>query len=109
MRRAQRERSYLPTRGRTQADRPLHLEALVIGTPGHAPGSDQPPEALRLYQLTAVRPLAIAELAVRLGLSPAVVRVLVSDLVEDGRVVIGRTTPDRAVLQRMRDGLRRPA
>jgi DNA-binding transcriptional ArsR family regulator len=68
------------------------------------------PEHLAVHQLCA-RPMSVADLATRLELPLAVVRVLLSDLREQGMIKTRRPRPegptDIRLLRQVADGLRR--
>ncbi|MFI6207774.1 DUF742 domain-containing protein [Streptomyces sp. NPDC051041] len=70
------------------------------------------PEHLRILRLCA-EPVAVAEIAARLDLPVSVVVVMLSDLLDAGRITaraprpVSRTTPDLDLLQKVRDGLDR--
>nr|WP_202545291.1 DUF742 domain-containing protein [Streptomyces sp. SID5606] len=70
------------------------------------------PEHLRILRLCA-RPVAVAEVAARLDLPVSVVVILLSDLLEAGRItarpphLVTRANPDLDLLQKVRDGLGR--
>jgi hypothetical protein len=109
------------TGGRTEPSRSdLDLTTQVVVTAGAEPQARTghrhtvaiSPETATIMDL-APRPIAIAELAARMALPLTTVQILVSDLVDDGRLTIssgfqspeshGQTRLD--FLQRVRDGL----
>jgi Protein of unknown function (DUF742) len=107
-------RPYTVTRGRVRSHRTeLELEALVAATPGAHPGITLNPEQLTITQLVSGRFQSIAEISALLRLPLGVVRVLVSDLADQGLVEIYQPThtaddrPDVALLERVLDGLRK--
>jgi Protein of unknown function (DUF742) len=66
------------------------------------------PEARALWQRAAAGPESIAELSANTGIPLGPTRVLVSDLIQAGRVVIAPPTYrplDRDVLEKLLDGL----
>lgn len=85
-------RPYVVTGGRTGgACADLPLEALVQGLGATGDGS---PEKRRMLELTTSRHWSIAELAGELRLPVSVVRVVVADLIQEGRAQVhgGGTT-----------------
>ena len=90
-------RPYALTRGRTRPGRQdLPLEALVRSVPG----SSDPvgtSERRRILELTREQILSVAELSAHLSLPLGVVRVLVSDLADEGLVLVHTTTPTAAM------------
>lgn len=77
-------RPYLLTRGRVVSHGDLPLEAQVVTV--------RPDPAARLERRAildlAREPLSVAEIAARLGLHLGVVRVLVSELYAEGRLIV---------------------
>jgi hypothetical protein len=108
-RRSARVRPYALTGGRTQARHPLLVETLVTADrrePGHE--SALSPEARAIYALCSTR-RSIAEIAAMLSLPLGVVRVLVGDLADTGRVRIhpvAAVVPRRELLERVLRGLK---
>lgn len=91
-------RPYTVTGGRTRTRRlDLPLEALVGagngggGAATAALGAGLGLERRRILELTGRQILSVAELSAHLRLPLGVVRVLVSDLAEEGAVVVHRT------------------
>lgn len=132
-RRPARVRPYSLTGGRTRFTQVLHVETFVAaldarvsspqlpgGPDGGADGgagnaadgpSDRMPEMPAIVEVCR-RMRTIAEIAALLKLPLGVVRVLVSDLADQGRVRVygtghGPGRPDRALLERVLSGLRR--
>jgi uncharacterized protein DUF742 len=108
-RRAARVRPYALTGGRVQARHPLLVETLITANRREA-GQDGPmsPEARAIYALCATR-RSIAEIAAMLSLPLGVVRVLVGDLADAGRVRIhpvAAVVPRRELLERVLRGLK---
>jgi hypothetical protein len=108
--RSARVRPYTITGGRTRTRRPLLLETLIS-----VPRYDQDvrdrliPESRDIYVLCQVKQ-SIAEISTRLGMPLGVVRVLVSDLADQGEVQVHPTgsvggQPDRGLLERVLRGL----
>ncbi len=103
--RASLVRPYLLTGGRVVSPGDLSLETQVVAAAG-------PPGRLRFEQRAiaevACIPLSVAEIAARLGLQVAVVRVLVSEMAAAGRLTVfgtSSTATDLATLQRVIHGL----
>ena len=106
-----RIRPYLLTGGRTRSETELALETLVRSTEKGDAALDElnlePEQILRLSQ----EPIAITELAARLGLPIQVTQVLVGDLIAEGLIkayVADELTSDRPdlnLLERVLDGL----
>ncbi len=100
-------RPYVLTRGRTRPQIELSLETLVSAVP-EALGIDGPHQ--EIVELCH-RPLSVAEVAALRGVALGVARVLLGDLAVSGTIVVHRTPgargPDRALLERVLDGLRR--
>jgi hypothetical protein len=108
-RRSARVRPYALTGGRTQARHPLLVETLVTAN-RREPGQDAtlPPEARAIYAFCSTR-RSIAEIAAVLSLPLGVVRVLVGDLADAGRVRIhpvAAVVPRRELLERVLRGLK---
>ncbi|MEU6270822.1 DUF742 domain-containing protein [Streptomyces populi] len=110
-------RPYAVTGGRTRAGPAgtrLDLIALVT-LDGAVPGADEDtslgPEHRTLIELCRVETLSVAELAAGTGLPVGVVRVLLGDLLERGRVTVSRPVPpahlpDERILREVIEGLR---
>ncbi|MCY0927545.1 DUF742 domain-containing protein [Streptomyces sp. H27-H1] len=113
-RRPARVRPYSLTGGRTRFTQILHVETFVaaLDTKVSEPQrSDRMPEMPAIVELCR-RMRTIAEIAALLKLPLGVVRVLVSDLADQGRIRVygtghGSGRPDRALLERVLSGLRR--
>lgn len=124
-RRPARVRPYSLTGGRTRFTQVLHVETFVAAletkaSDPQAPGKpdgvhDRVPD--RMPEMPAIvevcrRMRTIAEIAALLKLPLGVVRVLVSDLADQGRIRVygtghGTGRPERALLERVLGGLRR--
>ncbi|MFI9205622.1 DUF742 domain-containing protein [Streptomyces sp. NPDC053048] len=119
-----RVRPYSLTGGRTRCGHLLLVETFVAapgGPPGAGDGPSEPPSGgLASRVLPEVRAIvglcrrlrSVAEVSALLKMPLGVVRVLLSDLADQGRIrvygtghAIGR--PDRALLERVLSGLRR--
>ncbi|MFG2680864.1 DUF742 domain-containing protein [Streptomyces sp. NPDC048392] len=107
-------RPFALTGGRT---RPSRADFTLITTvtaldPQPVRAARPQPEHLRILRLCA-EPVAVAEIAARLDLPVSVVVILLSDLLEAGRItarpprLVSRATPDLDLLQKVRDGLGR--
>ncbi|MFI5760281.1 DUF742 domain-containing protein [Streptomyces sp. NPDC051563] len=113
-RRPARVRPYSLTGGRTRFTQVLHVETFVaaLDTKVSAPRKpDRMPEMPAIVEVCR-RMRTIAEIAALLKLPLGVVRVLVSDLADQGRIRVygtghGSGRPDRALLERVLSGLRR--
>jgi hypothetical protein len=110
MRRSARVRPYAMTRGRTDTRLPLLLETLV-SVPDYDLTVDQMlmAESREIYALCR-SVCSIAEISAVLDIPLGVVRVLVSDLADDGQVRIHPTTanagmPEHLLLERVLRGL----
>jgi hypothetical protein len=100
-------RPYLLTGGRTRSvGRDLPVEALVVTRPGPVPG-DLGVEQARIVEACR-SPIAVAEIAVVLGVPLGVARVLVSDLAAAGHVDVCDTAvnADSELLKRLIAGVR---
>ncbi|MGW0364087.1 DUF742 domain-containing protein [Streptomyces sp. NPDC002990] len=114
-RRPARVRPYSLTGGRTRFTQVLLVETFVAaldGGPGpQGPKPDRMPEMPAIVEVCR-RMRTIAEIAALLKLPLGVVRVLVSDLADQGRIRVygtghGAGRPERALLERVLSGLRR--
>jgi len=97
-------RPYAWTGGRTRAETPLAIEALVRST-GRVPTWEHRPLAA-----LCTSPRSVAEVAALLSLPLGVARVLISDLAQQGVLVVDRTVgaaPDLMMLNRVLAGLQR--
>lgn len=109
--RSQRVRLYALTRGRTRPRHHLLMETL-ISVPHYDPqvSATLMPESQTLYEF-ARKTISIAELSAQLTIPLGVIRVLISDLAAEERVVIHPTGftyhYDRIILERILDGLKR--
>ncbi|MFF3858678.1 DUF742 domain-containing protein [Streptomyces sp. NPDC002209] len=117
-RRPARVRPYSLTGGRTRFTQVLHVETFVaaLDTRASQPqdpamGTDRTPEMPAIVEVCR-RMRTIAEISALLKLPLGVVRVLVSDLADQGRIRVygtghGPGRPERALLERVLSGLRR--
>lgn len=105
-------RGYVLTGGRTRPSRnTLDLVTLVMPAPGDRDTTGLTPEQQRVVELCRPGALALAEVAAHLGLATALVKVIVADLTDSGHVTTRAPIPkaahtDRALLERLLDGLR---
>jgi hypothetical protein len=118
-------RPYAMTRGRTRgtAEQRLDLIALVTAYPGDGDGDQDrspeeapdeqglAPEHAEILRRCRRASESVAELATGLDLPVGVVRVLISDLLEDGLVRVSRPIPaaelpDESTLREVINGLR---
>lgn len=105
-------RPFWLVRGRTRlTGELLDVVSMVYAITTSAPDpTELEPEHLAVHQLCA-RPTSVADLAARLKLPLAVVRILLADLREQGMVRIRRPRPegptDIRLLREVADGLRR--
>jgi hypothetical protein len=105
-------RPYAVTRGRTRAGRyELDMITLVMTNGFERAGLE--PEAVDIMRMCEY-PQSIAEISAKLALPIAVVKVLVTDLIDEGLVVFRSppsptqvVSPDRDLLQAVLDGIRR--
>ncbi|MCX5145422.1 DUF742 domain-containing protein [Streptomyces sp. NBC_00320] len=124
-RRPARVRPYSLTGGRTRFTQVLHVETFVAaldtrasqpqmsdgGVPDDRIPDDRMPEMPAIVEVCR-RMRTIAEISALLKLPLGVVRVLVSDLADQGRIRVygtghGPGRPERALLERVLSGLRR--
>ncbi|MEU3724478.1 DUF742 domain-containing protein [Streptomyces sp. NPDC031705] len=111
-RRPARVRPYSLTGGRTRFPQVLLVETFVATLDsGPAKTPDRMPEMRAIVEVCR-RMRTIAEISALLKLPLGVVRVLVSDLADQGRIRVygtghGTGRPDRALLERVLSGLRR--
>ncbi|MGI5445485.1 DUF742 domain-containing protein [Streptomyces sp. CA-243310] len=111
-RRPARVRPYSLTGGRTRFTQVLLVETFVAALDsGPVVTPDRMPEMPTIVEVCR-RMRTIAEIAALLKLPLGVVRVLVSDLADQGRIRVygtghGTGRPERALLERVLSGLRR--
>ncbi len=106
-------RPYALTRGRTRTGRhDLNMITLVVTVRSDADAAFLvEPEYTEILHMCQT-PLSVAEVSAKLNLPMAVVKVLLSDLIEQNLVVfrsppVRTPTPDRKLLQAVLDGIRR--
>ncbi|MFF4098190.1 DUF742 domain-containing protein [Streptomyces sp. NPDC001903] len=115
-RRPARVRPYSLTGGRTRFAQVLHVETFVAACDTRASEPQRPEPDDRMPEMPAIvevcrRMRTIAEISALLKLPLGVVRVLVSDLADQGRIRVygtghGPGRPERALLERVLSGLR---
>jgi hypothetical protein len=103
--------AYLATTGRAMPSRNTFDRLTVLHAPGDPAGSGLRPEQRRLLELLQPGPLSLAEAAAHLRLPVSVVKVMVADLVDAGRLSARAPVPDaelpeRQILEKVLDGLR---
>ncbi len=102
-------RPYAMVRGRTRPNAPnLHLVTQVRASIIASDKTSLTVEHREIMALCA-RPLSIAEVAAYLDVPLVVVKVLISDLIERGDVIVQNSAPqipDRDLLQAVLDGVR---
>lgn len=105
-------RPYTMTRGRTRPDSPQldMLTQVATARRGTTDRSALSVEHLEILELCR-RPLSVAEVAAYLDVPLAVVKVLVSDLLQRADLIAGAPSrvlerPDRKLLQAVLDGVR---
>lgn len=99
-------RPFMVAGGRTRPDHDLRLETVIEAVAG-GPVTGVRFEQSRIIELCRA-PKSVAEIAAILGLPLGVARILVADLLVDGRVR-GQPEPDEvpiAVLERLLAGIR---
>lgn len=107
-------RAFTLTGGRTQPSQDVFTLITLVTTtdlPIPSVGHGLQPEHLRILRLCA-RPLAVAEVAAHLDLPVSVTTILLSDLLDQGRIhaqppIHAVHSPEVALLQKVRDGLAR--
>jgi hypothetical protein len=105
-------RPFTITGGRTRPSRNIFtLITIVRAAYSDWPGQGLQREHLRALGLCA-EPMAVAEVAARLDLPVAVTKILLSDLLDQGKIIAtppaqGTSGPDITLLQKVRDGLAR--
>jgi hypothetical protein len=105
------DRLYIVTGGRSRAGESFDLVTLIVSESGPVPGMQS--EHARILELCR-HPTAVVEIAAELGLPVMVVRILLDDLLDTGRVTARHpraapsvaSLPDSALLQEVLHGLR---
>jgi hypothetical protein len=111
-RRSARVRPYAITGGRTRVQRSLRMETLVSTLGGGEQRRHQNRPELRAICELCRRVRSVAEVSAMLSIPLGVARVLIGDLVDQGRIRVhgsdqGGDAPDRVLLERVLSGLRR--
>lgn len=105
-------RPYAVTGGRTRSDHfGLDMLTLVVALPSAAEAATLPTEYAKIVRLCQ-RPLSVAEVGAHIDLPLPVVKVLLSDLIEQNYVIFRKAAPpteipDQHVLQAVLDGIRK--
>ncbi|WP_093776309.1 DUF742 domain-containing protein [Streptomyces sp. yr375] len=107
-------RAFTLTGGRTQPSRDVFTLITLVSTvdlPLPPVGRRLQPEHLRILRMCA-QPLAVAEISAYLDLPVSVTTILLSDLLEQGRILARppihvAASPQIALLQKVRNGLAR--
>ena len=103
-------RLYAVTGGRTMPRHTMHPESLLAPGPT-APPTGLGPEARRTLDLCRTEQRSVAEIAGTLGLPLHVTKIVVSDLLDSGALIITvadvSAHPDAQILREILDGLRR--
>ncbi|GAA3169561.1 MULTISPECIES: DUF742 domain-containing protein [Streptomyces] len=105
------DRLYTVTGGRSRADESFDLVTLIVSESGPVPGMQS--EHARILELCR-HPTAVVEIAAEIGLPITVVRILLGDLLDTGRITARHpraarsvaSLPDSALLQEVLHGLR---
>ncbi|AQS69859.1 hypothetical protein B1H29_25905 [Streptomyces pactum] len=105
------DRLYTVTGGRSRADESFDLVTLIVSESGPVPGMQS--EHARILELCR-HPTAVVEIAAELMLPVMVVRILLGDLQDTGRITARHpraarsvaSLPDSALLQEVLHGLR---
>ncbi|MGW1838752.1 DUF742 domain-containing protein [Streptomyces sp. BBFR2] len=103
--------AYLATGGRARPSRNTLDRLTLLHGVDAPPTSELRPEERRILELLRPGALSLAEVAAHLRLPVSVVKVLVADLVDAGRLHARVPIPeaeqfDRQILERVLDGLR---
>jgi hypothetical protein len=98
-------RPFMAVGGRTQPDYDLDIVSLVRATGQQTPHVQ--PEAAAILSLCRPSARSIAELAAALDQPFVVIKILVSDLITSGAVIVSSNDqrPDLRMLEAIRDGL----
>lgn len=105
-------RPFTVTRGRTKGSRSdLNMITMLVAAPGQPEPRD--PEHVDIVQLCR-HPMSVAEIAAKLNLPLAVVKILIGDLIQGGLLLFSSPlstleteVPDMNVLRAVLDGIRR--
>ncbi|EHR48765.1 Protein of unknown function (DUF742) [Saccharomonospora marina XMU15] len=105
-------RPYAVTGGRTRSDNfGLDMMTLVVSMQPPSEAATLPTEYAKIVRLCQ-RPMSVAEVGAHVDLPLPVVKVLLSDLIEQNYVIFRRAAPpsevpDQQVLQAVLDGIRK--
>ena len=102
-------RPYTITGGRTDAPEFLNLESQLRRTERIDAASPHRWEAARIIEM-AGRPIAVVEVAARVGLPVGVAKVVIADLIDQGALTTGHRPPETSfsnLLERVLDALDR--
>ncbi|WP_019806246.1 DUF742 domain-containing protein [Saccharomonospora halophila] len=105
-------RSYVVTGGRTRSDNfGLNMMTLVVSLCTPAEAAHLPSEYAQIVHMCQ-RPMSVAEVGGHVDLPLPVVKVLLSDLIEQNYVIFRKATPEgdapnKHVLQAVLDGIRK--
>ncbi|EHR59233.1 DUF742 domain-containing protein [Saccharomonospora cyanea] len=105
-------RSYVVTGGRTRSDNyGLDMMTLVVALCTPAEATHLPEEYAKIVRLCQ-HPMSVAEVGGHIDLPLPVVKVLLSDLIEQNYVIFRKAappteTPNKHVLQAVLDGIRK--
>jgi len=103
-------RPYAITGGRTQAPKSLSLESQLRRTDRTDDDTASYRwEAARIIEMTST-PIALVEVAARIGLPVGVTKIVVADLIDQGALTTGPVAPKTSfssLLERVLDGLDR--
>jgi hypothetical protein len=104
-------RPYAVTRGRTRSRSDLDLITLVVSNAYENPAMD--PEYVQILRICEY-PQSIAEVSAKVGLPLAVIKILITDLIEHGYLIfqspppsMSTESPDMNILQAVLDGIRK--
>ncbi|QPP08256.1 DUF742 domain-containing protein [Streptomyces bathyalis] len=103
--------AYVATTGRARPSRNTLDRLTVLHAPADPRASGLRPEQRRLLELLQPGPLSLAETAAHLRLPVSVVKVMVADLADAGRLAVRAPVPEaelpeRQILEKVLDGLR---
>jgi Protein of unknown function (DUF742) len=104
-------RPYAVTRGRTRSRQDLNMITLVVTNAYENPAMD--PEYIQIMRICEY-PQSVAEVSAKVGLPLGVIKILITDLIENGYLIfqsppspLNTEAPDMNILQAVLDGIRR--
>jgi hypothetical protein len=106
-------RPFALTRGRTSTDRyKLDMMTLLVAIRPYSDAMAPSREYAEIVRMCQSHPMSVAEISAQLNMLLAVVKVLISDLIEAGYLIFASSpslaeTPDLTILQAVLDGVRR--